>query len=378
MKIGFIFHTANSFISGVEYYSLGLLQALLDIDSKNQYVVFTNKREMLQSYTGNRDNLLLKDCRFIKSRLLRIISQQLLLPLIAEKEKLDLIHFPHYICPALKSKTPYIITIHDTIAIDHPNWCKITNAAYYNIFMKSAANSARKIITVSISSKKRISHNFSTATSKVNLIYPGIEKNFNPYQDIKKQKEIVAKYDLPEKYILYVGNIEPKKNILNLLRAFKILKRNGLSHKLVLVGKRNWKSKNIFKYISSQFNNGDIQQLGYADRDDLAFIYKSADCFVWPSLCEGFGFPPLEAFACGLPIAATQTGILKEINKQAYSAIDPENPEQIAESVTRLITDNKLREQQIKTALVEIRKYSWPDCAHKTLKLYKELVKSNT
>ena len=106
-------------------------------------------------------------------------------------------------------------------------------------------------------------------------------------------------------------------------------------------------------------------------------MYKSADCLVCTSYCEGFGFPALEAFACGLPVAASCVGILKEVNKQAYTHFDPESPARIAESVNRLITNRKLKEKQIKTALAEVRKYSWTDCAAKTLALYREVVESN-
>jgi glycosyltransferase involved in cell wall biosynthesis len=110
---------------------------------------------------------------------------------------------------------------------------------------------------------------------------------------------------------------------------------------------------------------------GYIDRVDIGFVYKMADCLVLPSFCEGFGFPAVEAFACGVPVAASCVGILQEINKNSYTNLEPDNPEQIAKSINRLLTDYKLRELQIKTGLTEVQKFNWSDSATKTLALYR-------
>jgi len=376
MRIGFNFHTTDNYISGVEYYSLGLLHSLLDIENENQYIVFTNKPDMVRSYVGHRDNLIIKDCSFLKSRFRRILWEHLKLPGLAKKERLDILHCPHYICPAVKTSVPYVITIHDTIAVDHPDWCKRSNAAYYNMFMKLAVKSGAKVIAVSKFTSERINYNFGVNGSTVKIICPGIETIFNPYQDIERQKQVRVKYKLPEKYILYAGNIEPKKNTLNLLRAFKLLKNEELEHALVLTGQRIWRSRRVWNYVRSEFGTDDIRLTGYIDRKELAFVYKLAACLISTSFCEGFGFPALEALACGVPVAASCVGILKEINKQAYTLIDPGSPGQIAESIHRLITDHELREQQIRTGLAEVKKYSWQDCAGKTLALYREVVGS--
>ena len=241
MRIGFNFHTSDNYISGVEYYSLGLLRSLLNIDGENQYLVFTNKPDLVRSYISQKDNLIIKDCSFLKSRLQRILWEHLKLPCLARKEKLDILHCPHYICPAVKTLVPYVITIHDTIAIDHPFWCKRSNAAYYKTFMKLAIKSAAKIIAVSKFTCKRIHHNFSVNGSTIKIIYPGIENVFNHFKGGDRQEQTRVKYKLPEKYILYSGNIEPRKNILNLLRAFKLLKNKKLEHKLVITGNRTWR-----------------------------------------------------------------------------------------------------------------------------------------
>ena len=145
MRIGFNFHSADDYISGVEYYSLGLLRSLLDIDRQNQYIVFTNRPSLINSCIGSKDNLIVRDCSFLKNRLHRILWEHSRLAHIARKENLDILHCPHYICPATRSSAAYVVTIHDTIAIDHPEWCKKSNAAYYRLFLGRSTKNASKI-----------------------------------------------------------------------------------------------------------------------------------------------------------------------------------------------------------------------------------------
>lgn len=378
MRIGFNFHSRDNYISGVEYYSLGLLRALLEIDYKNQYVVFTNKPDMVKCHIGHYNNLNIRYYSFLKSRLSRIFWEHSRLPFLATQERLDVLHCPHYICPVIKSSAAYVITIHDTIAIDHPEWCKKTNSVYYKMFMRQALKSASRIIAVSQFTSERIYHNFNVNNSKIKIIPPGIDNDiFNLRQDAERQRKLRSRYKINEKYILFSGNIEPKKNIFNLLRAFKLLKNAGLKHSLVISGQRTWKSKKVFDFIRTKFSSTDVILAGYIDRKDIGTVYRMADCLALPSLCEGFGFPALEAFACGVPVAASCVGILKQITEKAYSRLEPHNPEQIANSIHRLLTNQKLRDEQTAKAINEAEKFKWSYCAAKTLELYKEIIKQN-
>ncbi len=378
MRIGFNFHSNDNYISGVEYYSLGLLRALLHVDRENLYTVLTNRPNLISSYIGSRDNLIVRDCSFLKNRLHRILWEHSRLVYLAQKEKLDILHCPHYICPAVRSSAAYVTTIHDTIALDHPDWCKKSNAAYYRRFLGRSVKTASKIAAVSKFTAERINHNFNLNGSKVRVIYPGIDIGiFNLYLDTEGQNQVRTKYNLPENYILYSGNIEPKKNILNLLKAFKLLRNNGTKHSLVISGQRTWKSEKVFDFICTEFRPEEVILTSYINQSDIGLVYKMADCLVLPSFCEGFGFPALEAFACGVPVAASCVGILQEIDKKAYTPLEPDSPEQMAECINRLLTDHKLRESQIKTALTKIQKFNWSDCAAKTQTLYREAIEAN-
>jgi glycosyltransferase involved in cell wall biosynthesis len=375
MRVGFNFHTTDTNISGVEYYSLGLLNSLVQTGINDQFVVFTNQPELVKKHVIAADNLIIEHVP-LKTRIQRILWEHLQLPKLLQKHKIDILHCPHYICPVFKSNVPYVVTIHDTIALDHPCWCTTSNALYYNIFMRLSFRYAARIVTVSNSTDENITYRFKGIAQRAVVIHPGIDSVFGCLPNPSLLQQIRSKYHLPEKFILFVGNIEPKKNIAILLQAYKILQKKGIPHKLVLVGKRTWKSIGVFRNICCNFGPDDIILTGYVDRNELPFIYKMASAFVFVSLEEGFGFPAIEAMASGTPVVASATGILKEVAKDVFCFADPQNPRQIAEALCVVLNDQQLRQSLIQKGLQESRRFNWNDTARQTLLLYQDAIKT--
>jgi len=374
MKIGINFHTSDEYISGVEYYSLGLINSLLRLDEKNQYIIFTNQPNLVRTHIAPSKNLTVQNLDHLKTRPKRILWEHFVLPRMAKNKGLDILHCPHYVCPLFNTTLPYVVTIHDTIAIDHPHWCKPSNALYYGLIIKQTIKKASKIIVPSHSTADNLKSHFSVNGSTINIIYPGIDPIFNTNKKPWCQNQIRIRYNLPQRYILFVGNIEPKKNILGLLNTYKLLQKKGLPHKLVLVGKKGWKNKNVYREILKT-KNENVIFTGYVDRPDLPFVYQMADVFVFASLYEGFGFPPLEAMACGTPVVASSSGALKETVKDSSYTVDPQNPEDIAQAVYLLITNNNLRQKYIESGLKQSRRFNWNYAAEQTLSVYKEALK---
>jgi len=377
MRIGINFHAADRYISGVEYYSLGLINSLLSIDDKNEYCVFTNQAELLKRYVVQSDNLTVRNLDNLNNRLCRVIWEHSRLPQIVIKEKLDILHCPHYICPSIGGAVPYVVTVHDTIAIDYSQWSRISNVIYYNLFMKRAVKKASRVIAVSHSTANHLHHNFAVNGEKVRVVYPGVDAIFNTYKDYHRQNKVRTRYSLPRRYILFVGNIEPKKNVMKLLQAYKLLHEKRLPHKLVLAGKRTWKSKSVWNYIYQEFNQGDVVIAGYVDREDLPCVYQMADVFVFPSFYEGFGFPPLEAMACGTPVVASNMGALDETLGKAAYIVDPTDAENIAQAIYLLVTDDRLRRRYIEFGLRQSCKFVWDNAARQTLSVYEEAIRAN-
>ncbi|KKL73846.1 hypothetical protein LCGC14_2070810 [marine sediment metagenome] len=376
MRIGINFHTTDRYISGVERYSLGLIDALLSQDDENEYIVFTNQPQIVRDNVRSARNLCIESLTNIKTRAQRILWEHICLPKVAEKHRIDVLHCPHYICPYFRSNVPYVVTVHDTIALDFPQWCRKTNAIYYKMTMKSAVNNAAKIIAVSKYTAERLNCHFEDTTGKVRVIHPGIDAVFTDESDDNRQAEVRAKYNLPQKYILFVGNIEPKKNVVALLKASELLEDMGLSHKLVLAGKRSWKSKHVLEEINTQSKANKVVVTQYVLQEDLPFIYQMADVFVFPSLCEGFGFPPLEAMACGTAVIATGVGVLRELTDEYCRVIDPADHRGIARRIALLVRNEKIRRQYITAGLRIRSKFSWEQAANQTLSVYKEVAGS--
>jgi alpha-1,3-rhamnosyl/mannosyltransferase len=159
---------------------------------------------------------------------------------------------------------------------------------------------------------------------------------------------------------------------MNLLKAYRLLKSKQVGYTLVLVGKRSWLQEGLWEYLRSNFSSDEILLTGYADREDLAGIYRLADLCVFPSLSEGFGFGPLEAMRCGTAVAASRTGILTELPEESYCAVDPVNVLDIAEKICQMLGDSMQKRKQIGCALKESRQFSWEACARKTLALYRQ------
>lgn len=373
MRIGLNFFTIDSYLSGVEYYFLGLLGALLRLRSEDTYVLFTNHLDLFDHDLQKCPNLIPVEVRHLTSRTRRILWEHVILPRKLKEYQVDLLHCPSYICPLRRVGIPYVVTIHDTIAIDYPQFCKRTNALYYGLFMRRTVSTAAGIVAVSGSTRNDITRLFGVNTAKIHSIYPGIDPRFRVARDEERVSRVKERCRLPDHFILYVGNIEPKKNIATLLAVIERLRARGVRHKMVIVGKRAWRTHAELKQIRKLEGSGDIVMTGYVPRADLPSVYQLADCFVFPSFYEGFGFPPLEAMACGVPVVASDRGALKETLGDAACLVEPDDAEGIAEGICALVKDRALRARFVDRGLDRVRRFSWAQAARETLALYREI-----
>jgi len=377
MRIGINFHTFDEYISGVEYYGLGLMNALLEIDLHNDYIVFTNCGALIRRHIDRHENLKIVELTHIKTRLMRILWEHIQLPKAAQKERLNVLHCLSYISPLRRSTARYVVTIHDTIAVEHPHWCRPGNALYFNLCMKRSLRNSCRIITPSKATAQALARNFATDTDRIRVIYPGIDAIFNTKANGLKSDRVRRRYNLPHRFILYVGNIEPKKNLRTLLTAQRAIGKKGMPLKLVIAGKRTWGSKSELDEIEKRVLANNIVLTGYVDRADLPFLYQMADVFVFPSLYEGFGFPPLEAMACGIPVVASSSGALAETLIDAAVVVKTDDVPTLADAIIRLTRDTRFRDKYIRRGLARCKDFSWQQTARQTLAVYKEAVNSD-
>ena len=305
-----------------------------------------------------------------RSRLCRIGWEQFILPMKLSKEY-DLTHAPGYIAP-LMSNIPVVLTVHDLIALQHPRLCSRANALYYRLTLPESIMKAARIIVPSGWVKSALLRRFNRLGEKVTVIYEGVNDRFRTRADDRLMARLIRQYQLTDRFLLYVGNIEPKKNLPLLLSVFDRLKSRYRSLKLVICGRIGWKSRRFWKAMKSLTNKKEVILTGYLSDEAVHALYCLAEVFVFPSLTEGFGVPPLEAMACGTPVVTTNCGAVAEVVGAAAMMVPPTDDHELEKALVRVLDSEKLRMELKEKGLAQSAKYSWGQAARKTLRVYEE------
>lgn len=314
-----------------------------------------------------------------------IVNRRLDAPIYGVKEQLVinrafagaqgfLLHSPHYNIPLLY-RGKLVVTIHDLIHLKFPQYLPNKLAyAYARMMIGSAVKKADKVIAVSENTKRDIIDWFSVCPNKVEVIYNGFAESFCSHVLPEQVHDLKARLGISKPYILYVGNVRPHKNIQRLIQAFVQLdSRLGNEFQLVIAGDI---SKGFNPYIDGK-RLGDAQDIimtGWLSQSDLPVLYKGAALFVFPSLYEGFGFPPLEAMACGIPVVASNVSSIPEVVGEAAVLADPYDAEALSQAMEKVMTNEALRETLIDEGYRQIKKFSWSQTAGKVLRLYDEVL----
>ena len=306
-------------------------------------------------------------------RPVRIFWQQCLLPSAASREEAAVIHSPGYIAP-LAARTPVVLTVYDLIALRHPEWCTAANRLHFRIMLPPSVRKAARVIVPSDATRRELVGVLGCAESKIRVVRPGIREEFAPIRDQGQRETVKRRYGLPAAYILFVGNLEPKKNIGGLVRAFHALKTGGRAEqKLVIAGRLGWKYREIFEAVRRCGLEGEVLFPGFIRAGDLACLYSMADVFVFPSLYEGFGLPPLEAMACGTPVIVSDRGALPEAAGDAALRVDPADAARLAGAMREVLGTAGLRDDLIRKGIERSREFSWRQAAEETERVYEEV-----
>jgi len=310
-------------------------------------------------------------CHRIKvshSRLARIIWEHLSLSKQAIKHGCDLLHCPAYITP-LSGKLPMVLTVHDCFALRHPEWCKSSNRQYFGLTLRKSVKKARQIIVPSQYVREELLKTALIPEGKINVIPFACAPYFSPRKDDQQLAAIKEKYALPEQYLFFLGNQEPKKNLAGLIHAMAEIGNPEI--KLVLAGSPGW-GVSVTTLIKELNLADQVLDLGYVPDADLPGLYQLAEIFVFPSLAEGFGFPVLEAMACGTPVLCSDRGALPEVVGDAALIIDPAAPAGIADGILKLRADEALRNELKEKGGRQWKKFSWENTVQATEKVYEK------
>ncbi|MBD3341425.1 MAG: glycosyltransferase [Candidatus Lokiarchaeota archaeon] len=371
MNIGINLLPIRRELTGVGVYAYNIVEQLLQIDKFNRYFIFNNK-ESDDVFQFNTDNTQVITFPIRAQNVFkRIFWEQFIFPLYLKKYKIDVLFSPSTILPVF-SGCYNIICIHDLTPYHVEKKFTKLRSFYVKKMIALSARLADKVLTVSQNTKRELHDLIGISEQKIAITYNGINKlildsDRSGWIKYKKEKHI------PNNYLLYVGTLEPGKNIDALISAFEILKDTyKLPHKLVIAGGKGWMFDSIFQKINNKNLNDQIILTGYVPNEYLRLLYQDSDLFIFPSLYEGFGIPVLEAMYFGVPVIASNTSSLPEVVDNAAKLVDPLDAKMIADTVNQVLLDSKLKSTMQERGFKQAAKFSWKNAAEVT---YKELLK---
>lgn len=373
----------------------------------NDWQGMTIKAVLPGGYSGRLDHMrhleVHKIGEWVPGTIGRLLSENTRLVGFARLQRAAVFHGPAAALPLINTAAKKIITIHDLAAFDLPGLCQRRTVAYHRLLLPYSIRKADHIIAVSHTVKNRIMELFGIHDSKIKVIYHGIDPRFVRVKDEAALSSVRCRYKLPEKYILYVGNLESKKNIPCLIKAFRQFRAGGNpEYTLVLAGRKGWGYGAIRK-TAEGMAVGDLQEgnpqagdaaagdpeavgpqagkkspdilfTGYVADEHLAALYSMADVAVLPSLYEGFGIPPLEAMACGTPVIVSDRGSLPEITGYAGIKVGAGDAGMLADAMKEIVHRQDLRDMQVRQGLMRAGEFTWQRSVKDVIGLYRDAV----
>jgi glycosyltransferase involved in cell wall biosynthesis len=355
---------------GIGTYVRNLLRHLSRIDQTTEYVLFCRGADCdAVEQLGENFRAVPESARPYS------IREQLRIPLDLRREGIDLFHAPHYVLPPL-IPCKSVVTIHDCIHLRFPQYLPNRLAyAYARSSLWIATHRSNRVLTVSEASKRDILRYFSIPENKIDVIYNAIDERYGEAPSPDEVLRVRERYQLNDPFVLYAGNIKPHKNLERLIEAFNTLRRSGLDTvKLVIIGDEISKYAALRRAVHKYKLHKHVRFFGFVPDKTLAVLYRLAGVFVFPSLYEGFGLPPLEAMASGTPVITSNVSSLPEVVGDAALLIDPYEPDAIADAMRRVLTEPALREDLRQRGLQRVKEFSWDRSVRRVHEIYQEVL----
>lgn len=368
MKIAIDIRTAGGEKAGKGWYTFHITQNLLKLDKDNDYILYAKEGIPGFEEFPNAKLKLIKGGGIFWHH--KVIKD-------AKNEEVDIFFAPSsYIIPAFLPKSiASIITVHDLVAFLFPNTHNKKAVIIEKLFLKKALKKAEKIITVSENTKRDIFEKFHTTKEKIEVISCAASEDFKPIEK-SKLDSFAKQTNLPQKFFLAVGTLEPRKNYINLIKAFAKINKILPQIHLIIVGKEGWNHEEIeeiHEEIRKNYLNKRVHILGYLSTPSLVKLYNLAIALVFPSFYEGFGIPPLEAMKSGCPVIASFSSSIPEVVDDSALLINPAKPEEIAAAMEKLIKNEDLYEKLQNRGLIQARKFSWEKSAKKLMEIFEKI-----
>jgi glycosyltransferase involved in cell wall biosynthesis len=354
---------------GIGTYIRNVLRGLARIDHDTEYVLLCREEDctLAASLGSNFRSVLDRSPSYS-------LREQFSIPWALRRERVDLFHAPHYVLPALR-RGKSVVTVHDCIHLMFPEYLPNRMAlGYARASIWAAARTSNRILTVSETSKRDILRFFDVPPEKITVIYNGIDERFRVQPDADEMSRVAQRYQLAGDFVLYAGNVKPHKNLERLIDAFHLLRQDGADHlKLIVIGDEISRYAALRRAVHRYNLHKYVRFLGYMPDATLAVLYRLATVFVFPSLYEGFGLPPLEAMASGTPVVTSNVSSLPEVADDAALLVDPRDPAAIAEGIRRVLAEPGLRETLRAKGLNRAAEFSWERAVARIRQIYAEV-----
>ena len=366
MRIAIDARIAHYTGAGIGQYAIHLAQALARLDPANQYLLLQSRKDhrpLVAERHMQRQPLFTPSHHRLEQGLLALEF-----PL--RRLKIDLLHSTDFIPPLYLRRFKSVITVHDLAFLRWPHFLTEQSARYYSR-IDAAVERADHIIAVSESTKNDLIKLLGLTSTKITVVHEAADPLYRPLPHDEAVTSIRRKYPLPDEFILFVSTIEPRKNIETLLKAYRrLLDSYKITAGLVLAGGTGWLADQVFDTVDKLGLQPHVTFLGRVENGDLLYIYNLARCLAHPAHYEGFGLTPLEAMACGTPVVVSNVSSLPEVVGDAGLLVDPNNDEELAIALHRLLTDDALHAALRDKGLARARTFSWERAAQETLAVY--------
>lgn len=374
MKIAIDLTALLPVATGVDTYLKQLVLHLGRVDHHNAYTVFVNFADR-----GLCDGMLPPNFSVRpfcwRPHLARLLFQQVGLPAAARALGVDVVHSPAFLMPLYRGTHRHLVTVYDMTFFSLPDChTALRRSGLFKRMVLSSIRRAHLVTVPSRSTKNEILRLMpDVSPDHIRVVGAGITDEFTPATTESVRAEI-ARLGVRWPYILFVGTIEPRKNLRRLLESYRtLIARGDRGEHLVLAGRLGWDHEDVLAQLDSPDLRGKAHLFGYVPQHDLPWLYRGASLFVYPSLQEGFGFPPLEAMACGVPTIASRSTSLTENLEGAAELVPPEDVHALAVAMRRLLSDDALRAQRTRDGVIRAATFRWEETARQTLSCYQDL-----
>lgn len=357
---------------GAGNYIIQLIRALAELGEETHYIVFAQPHGRELIGLAEQDSLRFELVNEMQPAE-RLMWEQTRFPNLLRSSGVDLLHSLHYTMP-LHHPVKQVVTLHDMTYFLYPALHTFSKRHFFRAFIRLSGKRADALLADSESTRQDAIRLAGIPAGKITTTPLGVTAEFAPLEDTAVLRRVAEKYQLPERFILFVGLLEPRKNVITLLRAFQEERAQLQGRRLVIVGRKGW-MYNQLQQIVDELNLGlDVHFTGYVDQADLPAVYNLADVFVYPSIYEGFGLPVLEAMACGTPVITTNVSSMPEITGDAGILVPPEDPSALGSALRSLLADPTRRQKVAKEGLERAATFTWRRTAQLTYAVYQRLL----